>query len=125
MDLKEYTIGTLMESTASVYMYTTTTKTTLFTVPATKTFYPVFVSISSPTTTLAACTSVQLGTDATCTTWITGVNLSSLTDPSYYAVISPALPYVRCAASSAFGIYIVTGSAAACTAVVDVWGFLK
>ena len=102
-------------------------KTTLYTVPAGKTFYPFAIIVREPSASLAGGTDFDFGTGANADTWRQTVDLSSMTTlATDYMVISGAdvTKYTDCAASSEFGVKVITGSTAACTAVIDVLGFL-
>ena len=105
----------------------TAAKTTLFTVPVGKTFYPVMVVIREPSASMSGGTDYDLGTGANADTWRQTVDLSSMTTLSTdYMVIAGAdvTKYTDCAAASVFGIKVITGTTAACTATIDVFGFL-
>ena len=105
----------------------TAAKTTLYTVPTGKTFYPVAVVIREASASLAGGTDYDIGTGANADTWRQTVNLSSMTTlATDYMVIMGAdvTKYTDCAAASVFGIKVITGSTAACTATIDVFGFL-
>ena len=124
-DLREKSIS-LMSTTASVDMKTAA-KTTLYTVPTGKTFYPVMVVVREPSASMAGGTDYDIGTGANADTWRQTVDLSSMTTlATDYMVISGAdvTKYTDCAAASVFGIKVITGTTAACTATIDVFGFL-
>ena len=102
-------------------------KTTLYTVPSGKTFYPVFVVIRELSATLAGGTDYDFGTGANADTWRQTINLSSMTTSGTdYMVIAGAdvTKYTDCATASVFGIKVITGSTGAATATIDVFGFL-
>ncbi len=102
-------------------------KTTLYTVPTGKTLYVTHVVIREPSASMAGGTDYDLGTGANADTWRQAVNLSSMTTPSTdYMVIMGAdvTKYTDSAAASVFGIKVITGTTAACTATIDVFGFL-
>jgi len=114
-------------ATVSAVDMKTAGKTTLYTVPTGKTFYPVFVVVREPSASMAGGTDYDFGTGANADTWRQTVNLSSLTTLSTdYIVIAGAdvTKYTDCAAASVFGIKVITGTTAACTASIDVFGFL-
>ncbi len=101
--------------------------TTLYTVPSGKTFYPVFVVIREPSASMAVGTDYDFGTGASADTWRQTIDLSSMTTSGTdYMVIAGAdvAKYTDCASASVFGIYVNTGTSAACTATIDVFGFL-
>ena len=105
----------------------TAAKTILYTVPAGKTFYPMFVVVRGASASLAGGTDYDFGTGANADTWRQAVDLSSMTTlGTDYMVIGgvDVTKYTNCAAASEFGIKVITGSTAACTATLDVFGLL-
>jgi len=123
--LNEYSICKVA-TVAGVDMKTAA-KTTLYTVPTGKTFYPVFVVIREPSASMAGGVDYDIGTGALADTWRQTVNLSSMTTlATDYMVIAGAdvTKYTDCAEASVFGIKVITGTTAACTATIDVFGFL-
>jgi len=123
--LNEYSV-TKVATVTGVDMKTAQANT-LYTVPTGKTFYPVFVVIRESSASMAGGTDYDIGTGANCDTWRQTIDLSSMTTASTdYMVISGAdvTKYTDCAAASVFGIKVITGTTAACTAVIDVFGFL-
>jgi len=123
--LNEYSICKV-STTASVDMKTAA-KTTLYTVPTGKTFYPVLVVVREPSASMAGGSDYDIGTGANADTWRQTVDLSSMTTlATDYMAISGAdvTKYTDCAAASAFGIKVITGTTGACTATIDVFGFL-
>jgi len=102
-------------------------KTNLYVVPAGKTLYVSHIVVREPSASMAGGTDYDLGTGANCDTWRQSVDLSSMTTlATDYMVISGAdvTKYTDCAAASVFGIKVITGTTAACTATIDVFGFL-
>lgn len=102
-------------------------KTTLYTVPTGKVFIPVMVVVRDPSASLAGGTDYDLGTGANADTWRQTVNLSSMTTlgTDFMAIMgADVTKYTECAAASEFGIKVITGSTAACTATIDVIGYL-
>ena len=102
-------------------------KTTLYTVPSGKTFYPVFIVIRELSATLAGGTDYDFGTGANADTWRQTINLSSMTTSGTdYMVIAGAdvTKYTDCATASVFGIKVITGATNTATATIDVFGFL-
>jgi len=100
---------------------------TLYTVPTGKVFYPVMVVIRDPSASMAGGTDYDIGTGANCDTWRQTVDLSSMTTSGTdFMVIHGAdvTKYTECAAASVFGIKVITGTTAACTATIDVIGYL-
>ncbi len=105
----------------------TVQKNDLYTVPAGKTAYIVFVVVREPSATLSGGTDYDLGTGAAADTWRQTVDLSSMTTADTdYMVIAGAdvTKYTDSAAASVFGIKPITGSTGAATATIDVFGFL-
>ncbi len=102
-------------------------KTNLYTVPTGKTAYVVFVVVREPSASMAGGTDYDFGTGANADTWRQTVNLSSMTTlATDYMVIAGAdvTKYADSAAASVFGIKVITGTTVACTATIDVFGFL-
>ncbi len=105
----------------------TAAKTILYTIPTGKTFYPTMVVVREASASLAGGTDYDLGTGAAADTWRQTVDLSSMTTlGTDFMVIRGAdvTKYTDCAAASEFGIKVITGSTAACTATIDVFGYL-
>lgn len=98
----------------------TATATTLYTVPTGKTAYITHVVIRDPSASMAG------GTDYDFTTWKQTVDLSSLTtaNTDYIVLDCNNTKYTKQVAGTAFQITVVTGTIAACTATIDVFGFL-
>lgn len=98
----------------------TVASTTLFTVPAGKTLYIDRVAIRNPSASMAG------GTDFDFTNWKQTVDLSSLTtlDTDYIVLDGNNVKYTEQAAAATFQITVVTGTTAACTATIDVFGYL-
>lgn len=124
-DLKEKSIA-LLSSTSSVDMKTAATKTDLYTVPSGKTCYIDKVVIRDPSASMAGGTDYDIGSAATCTTWKQAVDLSSLTTHStdYIVIDGNNAKYTESAAGAVVGIYVNTGTTAACTATIDVFGYI-
>ncbi len=117
---------TRLSTTSGVDMKTAA-KTTLYTVPASKTLYVTHVVIRETSASMSGGTDYDLGTGANADTWRQTVDLSSMTTSGTdYMVISGAdvTKYTDSAAASVFGIKVITGTSAACTATIDVFGFL-
>ena len=105
----------------------TAAKTTLYTVPTGKTAYVTHVVVREPSASMAGGTDYDIGTGANADTWRQTVDLSSMTTlATDYMVISGAdvTKYTDSAAASVFGIKVITGTTAACTATIDVFGYL-
>lgn len=94
--------------------------TTLYTVPAGKTFIPVLVVIRNNSASLAG------GTDYDFTTWRQTVDLSGMTVTTGYRVIESVdnTTYTPIAAGGTFQITVSTGTTDPCTATIDVFGYL-
>lgn len=110
---------TLLESTTGVDMQTVAA-TTVFTVPAGKVAYIVAVVVRDPSASMAG------GTDYDFTQWKQTVDLSSLTtaNTDYIVLDGNNTKYQELAATTAFQITVNTGTTAACTATIDVFGYL-
>ena len=104
----------------------TAAKTTLYTVPSGKTFYPVAVVIREPSASMTGGTDYDLGTGANADTWRQTINLSTLTATTDYIVIpsiaATPMKYTMEAAAAAFGIKPITGATADVTGTMEVWG---
>jgi hypothetical protein len=124
-DLKELAVS-LLASVSGVDMKTAG-KTTLYTVPAGKTMYPIRVTVRETSASLAGGTEYDFGTGANCDTWRQNVDLSSMTTLStdFMAIHGQDVTkYTKCATGSEFGIKVITGATNPATATLDVWGFL-
>ena len=105
----------------------TAAKTTLYTVPPGKVFYPAMVVVRNPSASMAGGTDYDIGTGANADTWRQAVDLSSMTTlgTDFMAVHGEDVTkYSECAADEVFGIKVITGTTAACTATIDVFGYL-
>lgn len=99
--------------------------TQLYTVPAGKTMYPFAIIVRETSASLSGGTDYDFGTGALANTWKQAIDLSSMTTPGTdYWIIGAATKFTDCAAGSVFGVYVNTGSTAACTATIGVIGFL-
>jgi hypothetical protein len=117
---------TLVSTTTGVDMKTVA-KNNLYTVPPGKVFYPIMVVIRDADASLAGGTDYDLGTGANCDTWRQANDLSSMTTAGtdYMAIMgADVTKYTECAAASVFGIKPITGSTAAATATIDLFGYL-
>ena len=116
--LKEYAISRV--ATVSSVDMKTAASTTLYTVPTGKTFIPTNVVIRNTSASLAG------GTDYDFTNWKQTVDLSAMTTLATDCIVldSNNTNYAICAAGSNFQITVSTGSTAACTATIDVFGYL-
>jgi len=117
-DLKEKGIA-LLASLSGVDMKTAAA-TTLYNVPADKIARIAFVVIRDASDSLAG------GTDYDFTNWKQTVDLSSLTTAGtdYIMLDGNNTKYAELGNSATFQITVVTGSTAACTATIDVFGYL-
>jgi len=123
--LNENSIARL--STTSGVDMKTAQKNTLYTVPNGKTAYVAMVIIRETSASMAGGTDYDFGTGANADTWRQTVNLSSMTTSGTdYMVITGAdvTKYTDNAAAAVFGIKVITGTTVACTATIDVFGFL-
>jgi len=105
----------------------TVQKNTLYTVPTGKTLYVTHIIVREPSASMSGGTDYDFGTGAAADTWRQTVNLSSMTTSGTdYRVIAGAdvTKYTDNAAAAVFGIYVNTGTTLACTATIDVFGFL-
>lgn len=124
-DIKENTIVRLI--TVTGVDMKTAGKTNLYTVPTGKTLYVTHVVVREPSASMAGGNDYDFGTGANADTWRQTVDLSSMTtQDTDYMVISGAdvTKYTDCAAASVFGIKVIAGTTSACTATIDVFGFL-
>ena len=98
----------------------TAASTTLFTVPAGKVLYVTHVIVRNPSASMAG------GTDFDFTNWKQTVDLSSLTtaDTDYIALSGANTKYTETASAANFQVTVNTGTSAACTADIDVFGYL-
>ena len=117
-ELKESGIARL--ATVTGVDMKTAASTTLFTGPVGKTTYVTHVVIREPSASLAG------GTSYSFTGWRQTVDLSSMTTlgTDYMVLDSNNTKYTDLAAGAAFQITVTTGSTAACTATIDVFGFV-
>lgn len=124
-DLKEKAIS-LLSSTSSIDMQTAAAKTDLYTVPTGKVAYITHIVVRDPSDSLTGGTDFDFGTGASADTWVNTVDLSSMTtaNTDYMVVSGSGTKYTECAAGDVFGIYVNTGSTAAATATIDVFGYL-
>ena len=102
-------------------------KTNLYTVPSGKVLYVAMVVVRNPLASMAGGTEYDFGTGANCDTWRQNVDLSSMTTANTDFMIIRGVDvtkYSEEAAAAVFGIKVITGSTLACTADIDVFGFL-
>jgi hypothetical protein len=112
--------GMCKVSTSTAVDMKTAASVTLYTPPTGKTFYPVAVVVRNPSASMAG------GTSYSFTGWKQAVDLSSLTTAStdYIVLDSNNTKYTNLAGGTAFQITVTTGTTAACTANIDVMGYL-
>jgi len=110
---------TKLSTTDSVDMKTAAA-TTLYTVPVGKVAYITHVVVRDPSASMTG------GTEYDFTTWKQDVDLSSLTTlgTDYIVLDCNNTKYTEQVAGTAFQITVVTGTTAACTASIDVFGYL-
>lgn len=98
----------------------TAASTTLYTVPTGKSFIPTSVVIRNCTASLAG------GTSYSFTSWLSTIDLSGKTSTATFRELISVTntSYTPLAAGSNFQITVTTGSSAACTATIDVIGYL-
>lgn len=108
-----------LSTTTSVDMQAVAS-TTLYTVPTGKTLYIAAVVIRDPSASLAG------GTSYSFTNFRQTVDLSSLTTlgTDYIVLDGNNVKYTETAAAAVVQITVTTGSTAACTATVDLFGYL-
>ena len=110
---------TKMSTTTGVDMKTAAS-TTLYTTPAGKSLIVDHVVVRSNSASLAG------GTSYAWTNWRAAVDLSGMTTTTGSRTLWTVdnTTYVPVPALTAFQITVTTGSTAACTATIDVWGYL-
>jgi len=125
MELTETGI-TLMQSNSGVDMKTVQ-ENILFTTPPGKTFFPFAVHIHGNSASLAGGTDYDFGVNSGATGWRQSVDLSGMTVTTgeRWLFATDNTTYTPIPAGSSFVIKPSTGSTAACTATIDVFGFLK
>jgi len=98
----------------------TAASTTLYTPPAGKSLIVDHIVIRSNSASLAG------GTSYAWTNWRSAVDLSGMTTTTGTRTLWTVdnTTYVPIPPLTAFQVTITTGSTAACTAVIDVWGYL-
>lgn len=111
--------ATKLSTTNSVDMKTAAS-TTLYTVPTGKTLYVLGVVVRDPSASLAG------GTSYSFTNFRQTVDLSSMTtaNTDYIFLDGNNAKYTEIGAGVAFQITVTTGSTAACTASIDLFGLL-
>ncbi len=109
----------LLSSTTGVDMKTAAS-TTLYTIPTGNTGFIAFVVVRNNSASLAG------GTSYSFTSWRQTVDLSAQTTAStkYYMLDANNASYTALTAGTNFQITVTTGSTAACTATIEVFGYL-
>lgn len=112
----------------------TTTKQTIYTVPASKVMVPVFIIVREPSATLAGLVDADFGAGANADDWILQVSLNAFTAVTDYGLIKqvdqaagpPIVPVKKTIniAADVWGIKINTGSTGAATVTIDLFGYL-
>jgi hypothetical protein len=111
---------TLLSTTTGVDVKTAAS-TTLYTVPTGKTLYIHSVVLRDPSASMAG------GTSYSITNFRQTVDLSSLTTlgTDYIVLDGNNVKYTETAAGVIIYFVVTTGSTAACTATIDLFGYLK
>jgi len=124
MELSEYGITKL--ATVSAVDMKTVAEVTLYTVPAGKTFHPFAICVRNNSASLAGGTDYDFGAASGAATWRQTVDLSTMTVTTgeRWIFAEHNVTYTPIPAGTAFVIKPSTGSTLACTAVLDVFGYL-
>lgn len=130
-ELKENAI-TLLSTTTGIDMSESTgddVQVVLYTVPSGKTAIITHVVVRNPSSSLASASSVAFGNNsATYNNWDSALTLAACTASTMAIVVVPttagAAAVTVCAAGTEFSMLITTGAGAACTATIDVFGYL-
>ena len=130
-DLKEKAISLLASVTLNGK---TTTKQTIYTVPAGKVLIPIAVLFHDPSATLAGLVDLDIGGDASAGDWLQQITLAGFTAVTDYGLIMqpaqaagpPIVPVKKTeyAAAVVFGVKINTVSTGAATFIADLFGYL-
>ena len=130
--LNENAITKLSTTTIADMQSDTPTLNPLYTVPTGKRAIITMVVIRDPSATLAGMNDVDFGSGAIPTDWLnneTGIgDMTATTD--FMVLVAPSDEYSiidgdnATAANRIFGMYVVSGSTGAATAVIDVFGYL-
>lgn len=112
----------------------TTTKQTIYTVPAGKTMVPHMLYMRSPTATVAGMVDMDAGGDAGAGDWIQQITLNAFTAVTDYGVVMqpaqaagpPIVPEKKTfyAAATVFGVKVNTVSTGAASFTIDLFGYL-
>lgn len=122
--LKEYSICKV--ATVSGVDMKTAGETTLFAVPAGKTFLPFAVVVRNNSASLAGGTDYDFGAASGASTWLQSVDLSTMTatTTNRWLLSVTNTSYTPIPGGANFVIKVSTGSTLAATAVFDVFGYL-
>lgn len=123
MSYLSYNAITMLAST-TVNLQAGDPKSVVYTIPTGRKAIITHVVISRPTASLAGGTDFDIGDGAGADTWVTTVNLSSLTTATDCIVIpAPSTKFTIFDAGDAFGIIPVTGATANADATMEVFGY--
>ena len=123
MDLRH--IGLSVLSKTQAVDMKTAQKNNLYTCPTGKIAYVAGVLICSPSASMAGGTDYDFGTGANADTWRQTVDLSDLTTATTdftFILGVDETGYERMVAADVFGVKVITGTTAACTATIYVIG---
>lgn len=130
-DLRENALTLVASATINCQ---TTTKQTIFTVPADKVFTPIMLVIKEPSATLAGFVDADFGAGAAADDWLLQVSVAAFTATTDYGILMqpaqaagpPIVPVKKTinVAADVWGIKINTGSTGAATVTMDLFGFL-
>jgi len=130
-DLKEKAISLLASATLNGK---TTTKQTIYTVPAGKVLIPFAVLFRDPSASLAGLVDLDIGGDAGAGDWLQQITFNAFTATTDYGFVlqpgqaagPPIVPVKKTeyAAAVVFGVKIITVSTGAATFKVDLFGHL-
>lgn len=111
-------------ATATVDLQNGDSKTTVYTVSTGKSGIVTSVVIRNPTDSLAGGTDFDIGDGAGADTWVTAVNLSTLTDTTDCIIVqAPSSKFTVFDDGDEFGIIPVAGATADAQATMDVFGY--
>ena len=122
--LQEYSICKI--STVSGVDMKTAGETTLYSVPAGKTFIPFGVVVRNNTASLAGGTDYDFGAASGASTWLQSVDLSGMTatTTARWLLSVTNTGYTPIPGGTAFVVKVTTGATLAGTATIDVFGYL-
>ena len=119
-------IGITKVATVTGVDMKTAAETTLYTPPAGKSFIPFAVCVRSNSASLAGGTDYDFGAASGASTWVQSTDLSGMTVPTgqRWIFATANTTYTPIPALTAFVLKVSTGSTDACTAPIDVFGYL-